>query len=52
MDIKCFMADVCDSIGGMGVWPSFVRHMKEKGYSEQDIEEGFEEVQRLNQEDD
>ncbi len=47
IDLEEFMADVCDVVGGMGIWPSFLRHMKEeKGYEEKEIDKAFEEIQK------
>lgn len=44
MDLNQFMADVCDTIGEMGVWPAFLRAMGEKGYSEKQVDSGFDEI--------
>lgn len=42
MDLDEFIADVFDVIGGMGIWPRFVKTMEEDhGYTSAGIEEGF-----------
>lgn len=37
-----FVADVFSVIGGMGMWPQFVRAMEELGYTEDNITTQFE----------
>lgn len=44
IDLDQFVTDMCDAIGGMGIWPAFLRKMAEVGYTEAQIDDAFEKL--------
>lgn len=41
MDLDQFAADVCVTISEIGVWPSFLAAMRERGYTEKEVDGGI-----------